>query len=145
MIWKTLAVLAVGFLLAADDAKKDDKDQDEKKLHGSWTVVSMEREGKKAPEEETKDIKITFEAGGKINVKTPNREIKGTFKLAAGKKVKEITMEAEGERGMYGIYKLDGDNLTICAVEGDADSRPTEFSTKEGSKAQLVVLKREKK
>jgi hypothetical protein len=54
-------------------------------------------------------------------------------------------MEAEGEQTLHGIYKLDGDTLTICAVEGDGNDRPTEFSTKEGDKNRLVVLKREKK
>lgn len=145
MAWRTLAVLVVGLLLGADDAKKDDKDKDENKIQGAWTVVSMEHGGQKAPEEEAKGITVTFQAGGKVMFKFPDKEISGTYKLDASKKPKQITMESEGEKTLHGIYKFDGENLSICVVEGDADDRPTEFSTKEGSKARLVVLKKEKK
>ena len=144
MAWRLTAVLAAGLLVAADD-KKDDKAKDSKKLEGTWAVVSMEHGGQKAPDEEAKGITVTFTAEGKVTVKMPDKETKGTYKLDAGKKVKEITLEAESEKILYGIYKLDGDNLTICAIDTSADERPTEFATKEGSKAQLVVLKREKK
>jgi uncharacterized protein (TIGR03067 family) len=144
MTWKIVAVLAAGLLIAADD-KKDDKDKDAKKLEGTWAVVSVEHEGKKAPDEQAKDVRVIFTADGKVTIKEPEKEINGTYKIDAGKKVKEITLEAGGEKALYGIYKLDGDNLTICAIDTSADERPTEFATKEGSKARLVVLKREKK
>ena len=143
MAWKIVTVLAVGLLVAADETKKDDKNQDAKKIIGTWQAVSLEREGQKAPEEQAKGIAVTFAADGKVTVKTPDKEISGTYKLDAGKKVKDITLEADGEKTLYGIYKLDGDDLTICAVDTSADERPTEFATKEGSKARLVVLKRE--
>jgi uncharacterized protein (TIGR03067 family) len=144
--WKIVAVLAVGLLIAADD-KKDDKDKDAKKLEGTWAVVSLEREGQKAPDEQAKGVTVTFTADGKVTIKDPDKEeTKGTYKLDASKKVKEITLvEGDTEKTLYGIYKLDGDNLTICAIDTSADERPTEFATKEGSKARLVVLKREKK
>jgi uncharacterized protein (TIGR03067 family) len=144
--WRIVAVLTVGLLLAADGTKKDDNDKDAKKLEGTWAVVSLEREGQKdPPDEQAKGITLTFAAGGKVTFKTPDREINGKYKIDAGKKVKEITLEANDEKTLYGIYKLDGDSLTVCAVDTSADERPTEFATKEGSKARLLVLKREKK
>jgi len=142
--WKIVAVLAVGLLIAADD-KKDDKDKDAKRLEGTWAVVSMEHEGRKAPDEQAKGVTLTFTADGKVTVKERDKETKVSYKLDAGKKVKQITLDGDGEKTLYGIYKLDGDNLTICAIDTSADERPTEFATKEGSKARLVVLKREKK
>jgi uncharacterized protein (TIGR03067 family) len=145
MALKLLACLAVGFLIAADDTKKEDKDKDTKSIIGTWTVVSMERNGEKAADEEAKGITVTFGKDGKVTVKTPDKEISGTYKLDAGKKVKELTLEANDEKTLYAIYKLDGDKLTICAVDTGADERPTEFATKEGSKARLIVLKKEKK
>jgi uncharacterized protein (TIGR03067 family) len=145
MVLKILTVVAAGLLIAADDTKKEDKDKDAKNIIGTWTVVSMERDGQKASDEEAKGISVTFAAEGKVTVKTPDKEIAGTYKLNATKKVKQLTLEANDEKTLYGIYKLDGDKLTICAVDTSSDDRPTEFSTKEGSKARLVVLKREKK
>jgi uncharacterized protein (TIGR03067 family) len=144
MAWKLVAVLAAGMLIAAGD-KKEDTDKDAKKLEGTWAVVSVEHKGQKAPDEQAKDVRVIFTADGKVTIKEPEKETKGTYKLDAGKKVKEITLEAGNEKTLYGIYKLDGDNLTICAIDTSADERPTEFATKEGSKARLVVLKREKK
>jgi len=44
---------------------------------------------------------------------------------------------------LHGIYKLDGDNLTICYDKGGL--RPTEFASNAGTKIMLIVLKREKK
>jgi uncharacterized protein (TIGR03067 family) len=145
MVLKLMTCLAVGLLIAADETKKDDKDKDAKQIVGTWAAVSMERNGEKAPEEEAKGVTVTFTADGKVTVKTPGNDINGTYKLDASKKVKEITLEAKDEKTLYGIYKIDGDNLTICAVDTSADDRPKEFSTKENSKARLIGLKREKK
>ena len=89
MTWKIVAVLAAGLLIAADD-KKDDKDKDAKKLEGTWAVVSVEHEGKKAPDEQAKDVRVIFTADGKVTIKEPEKEINGTYKIDAGKKVKEI-------------------------------------------------------
>src|SRR5262245_50759031 len=105
MAWRMLMVLAVGLLIAADDAKKDVKDQDEKKIQGTWIIVSMERGGQKAPEDEVKGRMVIFAAEGKVTVKAPDKEIKGTYKLDAGKKPKQITLEAPDQGGLYGIYK----------------------------------------
>ena len=48
-----------------------------------------------------------------------------------------------------GIYKLEGDNLTICfralVPGGDDVRRPTEFHAKEGSRAGLAVYKRRRR
>jgi len=147
MVLKVLTILAAGLLIAADDTKKEekDKDKDAKNIIGEWKMVSMERDGKQAPEEESKDVTVTFAAENKVTIKTPKEDISGTYKLDASKKLKELTIEADDGKKLFGIYKLDGDKLTICAVTESEEDRPTEFSTKEGSKARLVVLKREKK
>jgi uncharacterized protein (TIGR03067 family) len=145
MVLKILALMATGLLIGADDKKKENKNEDADNIIGTWTVVSMERDGQKASEEEAKGITVTFAKEGKVTVKMQDKEINGTYKLDAGKKLKELTLEANDEKTLYAIYKLDGDKLTICAVDTGADERPTEFATKEGSKARLVELKREKK
>jgi uncharacterized protein (TIGR03067 family) len=139
-----LAVLALGLLVAADKAKDDAKD-DQKAIQGTWTAVSVEQGGEKQPEDKVKDARITFEAGGKASLKHGDKEKQLTYELDATKDPKQITVKGEDGKTQRGIYKIDGDTLTICMGEEDSNERPTEFSTKAGSKAHLVVLKREKK
>lgn len=69
----------------------------------------------------------------------------GTYKVDSTKDPKRIDLRYEEgyDKGtvLYGIYKLDGDTLTICASES-ADSRPKDFTSKTGSKRELRVYKR---
>jgi uncharacterized protein (TIGR03067 family) len=145
MIWKTTAVVVVALLVGVVAAKPDDKKKDEDKIQGTWQAVSMERSGKKAPDEDVKVFKIVFGPDGKLTVNTPKKEVKGTYQLDATKKVKEITLKGEDGKTIQAIYKLDGDELTICGVEDGEGDRPTEFTTKADNKSHLLVFKREKK
>jgi uncharacterized protein (TIGR03067 family) len=140
-----MPVLVVGLLVGFAAAKPDDKKKDEDKIQGTWQAVSMEEGGQKAPEDKTKEIKVVFGAEGKFTVNRPNKEIKGTYQLDTNKKVKEITLKAEDDKSILGIYKLDGDDFTICGVENGQGDRPTEFASKADTKIVLIVFKREKK
>jgi uncharacterized protein (TIGR03067 family) len=139
-----LAVLAMGLLIAADKAKDDAKD-DQKNIQGAWTVVSIEQGGEKQPEEKVKDVRITFGADGKGHIKHGDKEMDMTYELDSAKSPKQITVKHDNGVTMRGIYKLDGDTLTVCMGEEDSNERPTEFATKAGSKAHMVTLKRDKK
>jgi len=94
-----------------------------------------------------KGVYLEFAPDGKCTTGNPRMggEIKGTYHLDTTKTVKEITFEVEGQKSMLGIYKLNGDDLTICVVEDGQGDRPTEFATKADNKVSLIVFKREKK
>jgi len=127
---------------AAADKEKDQKD--EEKILGVWTVESAEEGGEKAQEGAFKLAKLDFAADGKIKVTQPDgSETEGTYKLDATKKPKEFTYGRDNGAMVTGIYKLEGDTLTICYNRfGDT---PTEFVSKEASSVRLQVMKREKK
>src|SRR5262249_49934869 len=144
------------------DAKdKDEKDKGKKpedkplteeqkkeleKLSGTFEVTVFERDGKKAPPEDLKKMKVvqkgaewTFYLGddptqGKDTVhpdKTP-RQIDSLYLNGPAK-----------DQTVQGIYKIEGDTITYCWGE-PKKPRPTEFSTKADSGTTLMVLKRVK-
>jgi uncharacterized protein (TIGR03067 family) len=147
---RTLAVLVVGalFVTKAPAAEPEKGKTDADRIQATWLPVSLEKEGKKAPQEVQENIKITFAADGKGTVQEGGRTEEFRYALDPAKKLKEITVTvrfADGEEKVYkGIYKLEGDTLTICVTDGPED-RPTDFTTPEGSKRQLIVLKRDTK
>jgi uncharacterized protein (TIGR03067 family) len=139
---KTQLIFAVTFclLLGADDAKKSDK-PDEKNILGTWTVVSVEEEGKK--QDLPKNVKavvtrdkITFTADGK----TLNEL---AYKIDASKKPKWIDLTIRGKK-QTGIFEIKGDVLRICGTDSDRVKRPTAFETKADSEHILMVFKRAK-
>ena len=133
------ALLLLGLLVGADKAK------DEAKLECTWVVVSSVKDGK--DDDDIKGDKVTFK-DGKIHIKNPdkNKDVQGTYKVDDAAKPKTIDITPEGaDKVIAGIFKVDGDKLTVCAVHEPGGTRPTEFASKADSGVILVELKREKK
>jgi uncharacterized protein (TIGR03067 family) len=135
-----LGVVVVGLVLAADDKKDDVKD----KLKGTWTIVSMEVGGKKAPEELIKGQTITFDAD-KMTHKEKDRTDPATYKIDAAQKPGHLDMTpTEGpDKGktVKMIFEIDGETLRI-AGKMKPEERPASFDDKD---AMVITLKREKK
>jgi RNA polymerase sigma factor (sigma-70 family) len=117
-----------------DKKPKSDKDA----LHGTWLLVSEERNGKKLPAEKIKGSKMVF-ADGKFTwqgeVGTQERE--GTFTIDPEKNPKEIDLTFRTIT-LQGIYELKGNRLKLVIAER---GRPSEFdSTGTG----LLVLQKKK-
>src|SRR5262249_31432880 len=144
---RLLAILAVGLLLAADDAK-DAAKKDQENMAGEWSLVSAERDGQAAPEDFIKGIKRVVKGDDYTITKGDETVGKGKFKLDASKKPRHIDFKpsegAAAGQTLEGIYELDGDKLKVCYSQGGG-KRPTEFVSKEGSGLTLSIWKREKK
>jgi len=135
------AVTVVGARQALADKKETPKD--EEKILGTWAVVSYEEGGEKAPEERIKEAKVSFAADGKMTAKQGEKEQEFTYKLDPAKKPKEFSLTNDKGLTLLGIYKLDGDTLTVCLDR--SGGQPAEFASKDGTTVILEVLKREKK
>jgi uncharacterized protein (TIGR03067 family) len=82
------------------------------------------------------------EMGKKVNVQEVTIKLDPTAKPKTVDKV--ITKGPGKGETMLGIYKLEGDQLTICLAVGGKE-RPTEFAAPANGNAMVVVYKREKK
>ncbi len=128
-------------VLIADPAKDDLE-----KFQGAWKVVSLEKDGKKLPEDTVKTLRVSVK-DDKFVLKEGDKEAEATIKLDPEMKPKTIDLavkEGETVKTIKGIYQLDGDDLTICAAGDDKAARPTQFATKPKTHVGLLVLKREK-
>jgi uncharacterized protein (TIGR03067 family) len=139
-IFVRVATVAFLFAVSVSFAKAADKDS----LQGSWNVESATHAGEAMPVEVRGKMTLEFK-GDKVVAHSPNRpEDPAEFVLDSSKSPKTITIKPpKGEKELHGIYKLDGDSLTICMTEGS--ELPTKFESPKGSQIALLVLKREKK
>jgi uncharacterized protein (TIGR03067 family) len=132
-------------LVADDDTKKELK-----ALEGSWKAVALETGGKPLPKEAVPEFTYTISADGKAAGKSPRGEYSATVIIDPKKDPKAIdnVHESGPQKGkkQYGVYKLEGDKLTVCmTAPGAAETdRPESFSTKDNA-CVLFVFERAKK
>jgi uncharacterized protein (TIGR03067 family) len=140
-------VLAVAFLLVSTGlGAGDDKKSDTDKLQGEWTVVSMELRGRVMGEEQRKDSQLIVNGNEWLlrSKKDNKMYLKFSFTVDQAKSPKEVDFKIINPKGkeenLKGIYKLDGDTLTLCKRNIDNEDRPKEF--KAGDSTLLAVFKR---
>lgn len=111
-------------------------------IQGSWSTVAQEANGEKQEKDKLKKHTWIFD-GEKLTIKEENNAREHSFKLDPGKNPKTIDIaDKRGDGIGLGIYKLDGDTLTMALDKPQRD-RPKEFTTKKESTHVVVVLKRD--
>ncbi len=121
-------------------------------LEGTWTLIHYEVSGDKVQTEadlaklpaEERKIRIT---GDQLIATKRGKEHPANYKLNTAKTPHQIDLipvqPSDSNRTVYGIFKLEGDTLTIClAGAADAEERPKEFTTATGF-VSLMVLKKD--
>lgn len=133
-----LALLALAFAVPAGVATAADNSP----LEGKWTITALTRDGKA---DKSLDGATREHAGDKYSVTPPagstTPKAEGTATFDAAKK----TIDMKPSSGRYkdkvlkGIYKIDGDTLTIAFSSDPEKERPTAFESKEGSGVVVAV------
>jgi uncharacterized protein (TIGR03067 family) len=155
-------LLGAGFL-GADGPPSDAVKEELKKLEGTWKPVSGERGGEQAPEEVFKDGKLVIEGGKWVEHLAKDRVAERRFtidptkdpktidlieQLDAFSKKDGVTKQEKKQVTTYGIYRLEGDKLTVCvlpsSINDESKDRPTIFRTKKGLPWAIVIFERVK-
>ena len=125
------------------------------KLDGAWTATAAIIDGNKLPEDEVAKTKlvVTFK-DGKYSASMFNKDAgkekeieAGTFKIDASKKPATIDLtigkgSKDAGKTQLGLFKLDGDQLTLVIAGVDVKERPKSFDGEKG--VEVTVLKRNK-
>lgn len=113
-------------------------------LEGEWHFASLEVDGQQVPAAMLGASKLLFD-GDRFRMESPEGTYDGTFVIDTT--AKPMTLDIafvegpEAGNASYGIWRLDGDALTIClGLVGS--SRPTAFTTSPGSGHALERLER---
>jgi uncharacterized protein (TIGR03067 family) len=138
MIARSVVMISAILLLAggvsAGGNQKDDKDV----LQGAWAIVSQEVSGIKATEDAVK-LRKPLVVKGDTWTRPSGEQL--TFKIDPAKNPKELDVIQSGTGATWrGIYKIEGDTLTVCRSQGANLDRPKEF--KGGKGVALMVYKR---
>lgn len=117
---------------------------DLKNLQGSWSIESLEIDGRPMPADTFAEACIVIK-GSQFTSTGMGAKFKGTVEVDEHQKPKtfDLVFTAGPKKGIRnpGIYQLDGDSWTIClATRGD--KRPRTFNTREGDGLALEKLTR---
>jgi uncharacterized protein (TIGR03067 family) len=133
-------------LTLAAPGSKDPPKKDPPTIVGEWTIVRVSAGEGVAPVPPPAAT-TTFTADGKFEYRTSKGVAyrSGTYTVDPKKNPAEIDLTGEAVQGVVrpGIFKLDGDTLTIGL--GEADTRPTSFGGSPGAAMYMYEYKRVKK
>lgn len=113
---------------------------------GTWAVVSFHRDGQETPREITASIKRIVKDDHVVWTRAGKSFAGTTVVLDPTREPKTIDVLPDGgpsrDKRVLGIYRLEGDRLTICMADPD-QPRPREFKAEKGSKCTLMTFRRE--
>jgi uncharacterized protein (TIGR03067 family) len=140
-------LLGLILLLGAAEPTRRVTADDIESLQGGWTMVLVFRNGEAVPADQAKSGELVVE-DKEYRAKLGANAVTATIKVDASRTPKEIdlTLTSGEQQGktVKGIYKIAGDDLTICRGLTDKVARPIDFAAPVDSGLLLVTWKRSK-
>ena len=113
-------------------------------LEGQWEFVTLELDGTSMPAATLTDSRMLID-GDRFRMESPEANYEGVFNIDVDADPPQIDIEfvegPEAGQWSYGIYRLAGDDLTIC-LGLTGSPRPERFATSPGSGHGLERLRR---
>jgi len=116
---------------------------DHDQIQGMWIAESGQRNGEPTPLDKI-DMQRMFFDGDKLYVEGPGgKQGDGHFQLTETTSPKRIGVSVTADtRGLRGIYKLEGNRLTICLDKDQSADVPKTFDAPARTTLDLIVLRR---
>jgi uncharacterized protein (TIGR03067 family) len=139
------ALLFISSLSQAPPTEHDLATQALAAQQGTWFAVSFRRDGQETPAAIVRTIQRTVEKDH-VTWKRDGKSFAGTTIVLDPKQAPaaiDVLPDGGPSRGkrVLGIYRLEGNRLTICMADPDRP-RPREFAAEKGSKQTLMVFTR---
>ena len=117
-----------------------------KALEGDWVVVRLEAGGKKHKPGADEKWELTFQGTKWSSSATGEQEEVVALNTSSSPRLIDLKSTRRGRGAIVreGIYKLDGDTLTIALYQGTEKKRPTSFDTPTEAGTVVFVLRRAK-
>jgi uncharacterized protein (TIGR03067 family) len=140
------AIVVIAGLLAAVAGGQEKGATEMERLAGKWECVAGANDGKPLGENTIKQLRLTLTKEGGYKTELGEQVLfDSTCKLDTAKQPPQIDMigteGANKGKTAQGIYRLEGDRLTICYTM-PGHERPTQFESQPGSGATLVTWRR---
>ena len=113
---------------------------------GNWDILGITEDGNELGPEL---IRQRFAQGGRVqfgtrgiaivNPRSEERRIT-TYRVDPSKSPSQIDVTTQFDSVLRGIYKFEGDKLTVCLARHEDGARPTEFEARGGSDRALFQL-----
>ena len=142
------ALLVAGLILGigAPAPKEAPKKASESKLEGLWEISKFTVAGAVNTDGASR---LEFAADGTFTFHWVKQKFAKQYKSNADSSKSPAELDwwlgSDEKKFLRGIYKIDGDILTVCFEDGFDSKRPTKFESLKGTKTMIWTLKRVEK
>jgi uncharacterized protein (TIGR03067 family) len=125
------------------DARRENR-PDSERLMGKWALVSLVQNGEELPSDQARDLRLEL-TDKRFRSNLPSRLFgEAAYTIDPSQQPRWMDVISPGDLGEHvcrGIYRLEGEQLTLCHAR-PGDERPTRFESRPDSSITLTRWRR---